>query len=54
MIIERDFKNHQWVLKHHHLQRVVDFKNESQIEILFQEILQEFRNEQIKKILDYE
>lgn len=54
MNLELDHKNHQWILHYHHLKRKVDYKDESQLEKIRLELIEEFRNEQIKKILDNE
>lgn len=49
-----DFLNHQIIIKYAHLERVLDFKyqNEDNVMRLVQEMVQELRDEKIKKLIE--
>ena len=51
---ETDYLNHQIIIKYAHLERVLDFKyqNEDNVMRLVQEMVQELRDEKIKKLID--
>lgn len=52
MTIENDYESHQYIIRYKNLERQVSFFHSDEIENIVEELKQEYRDIQIKKILD--
>lgn len=51
--VENDYANHQWILSYGEVTRVIDFlKSEDDILKVMQEMIAEYRDNQLKKLIN--